>query len=67
MFRHLGNAMQVKGAKFTQTIGNTAADLPNIRNRLMMPNLLFKKVFIKIPDKIRRMLRQYIKGNFSEE
>ena len=67
MFRYLGDTMQIKGAKFTQTIGDTAADLPNIRNGLMMPNLLLKKAFIKIPDKIRRMLRQYIEGNFSEE
>ena len=67
MFRYLSDAMQVKDTKFTQTIGDTATDLPNICNRLMMPNLRFKEAFIKIPYKILRMLRQYIEGNFSEE
>ena len=50
-----------------QTISYALTNLPYIGQGLMIPDCLFKKAFIKIAYKIRRMFRQNIKSNLSKK
>ena len=62
-----GDAMQIISAILVQTIGYTLTNLPNVGQRLMIPNFLFKEAFIKISYKIRCMFCEDIESNLGKE